>query len=297
MFQHKMPPRSHRPIVVRFMYRGKFKNIEVNPHAGFDALLEQVAAGWNIPVPIELEYIDTSNAETTILSRADDIPHVFALKYKWKVTVPKRASSPSRPGSTSPVLVPSPTRSPQLFSSSSLLSPHSTVNRMPTTLDRSSGADLRRDSVHDGTVPQNRDKWTELIPGDWKCKALVQTHPFFISYRQASESHVAKELYYKMKLALIDEQAVQLGGLHPSESSTDGLHPFLDVQCLSNGEQWGINFMAGLYNSGVIILLCSDAAMERMKHAQTSQDNVLLEVLLQSRHQLSGLTLNPLPTN
>ncbi|KAI9344195.1 hypothetical protein DFJ73DRAFT_500187 [Zopfochytrium polystomum] len=122
-------------------------------------------------------------------------------------------------------------------------------------------------------VSPKRKKWTDLIPQNWQCRTSGQRHPFFISYRQASESIVARELFYQLELALMEERT------HKSQEDpeVDAVHPFLDAMCLSNGQKWGINFMSGLYHSHVIILLCSDMSMERMLKADVQADNVLLE--------------------
>ncbi|KAI9358554.1 hypothetical protein DFJ73DRAFT_906047 [Zopfochytrium polystomum] len=96
-------------------------------------------------------------------------------------------------------------------------------------------------------------------------------------YRQSTESQVARELFWQMDKILNNERAFYLGGIHPQESKYDGLHPFLDAFCLAAGEDWEQNFMSALYHSGVHILLCSEKAMEHMRKADETPDNVLLE--------------------
>ncbi|KAI9329123.1 hypothetical protein DFJ73DRAFT_112403 [Zopfochytrium polystomum] len=129
--------------------------------------------------------------------------------------------------------------------------------------------------AYDLNVPSRKELWTDLIPDNWKCKVNLQKHPIFISYRQACDGAVANELFFGIKLALLEDYISR--GV-TKDSFQDFQHAFLDVKCLSHGQPWGVNFMSGLFHSGVVLLLCSDKAMERMQTADQTPDNVLLEV-------------------
>ncbi|KAJ1554161.1 hypothetical protein HK405_005850 [Cladochytrium tenue] len=78
------------------------------------------------------------------------------------------------------------------------------------------------------------------------------------SYRVSSEQQTAKLLWYELALQ-------------------SGLHPFLDHECLNEGEQWEGGFLTGLSQSGLVVLLCSEAGLSRAKMADKKPDNVILE--------------------
>ncbi|KAI9335419.1 hypothetical protein DFJ73DRAFT_851612 [Zopfochytrium polystomum] len=105
--------------------------------------------------------------------------------------------------------------------------------------------------------------WMDYVSHTWRCKRNIKNHAFFISYRDSTESLLARALAPSLERAV----------LHDGEKS----HVFLDKDCLSLGEEYYTNFISGLFHSDVIILLCSERAMERMKEADIHQDNMLLE--------------------
>ncbi|KAI9321102.1 hypothetical protein DFJ73DRAFT_315264 [Zopfochytrium polystomum] len=97
------------------------------------------------------------------------------------------------------------------------------------------------------------------------------------SYRHGPEDGLAVDLFDKMKDNLRNDRFAPASG---GRTGDGALHPFLDVKCLSYGEDWEVNFVSGLFHSEVIVLLCSDSSMARMKAAHERPDNMLLEVRL-----------------
>jgi len=53
--------------------------------------------------------------------------------------------------------------------------------------------------------------------------------------------------------------------------------PYLDQQCLNDGEDWELGFLYGLQGAAVCLLLISDDGLKRIEKADEYQDNVLLE--------------------
>ncbi|KAJ3213100.1 hypothetical protein HDU67_003383 [Dinochytrium kinnereticum] len=80
---------------------------------------------------------------------------------------------------------------------------------------------------------------------------------FFISYRVASEYHLAREM--RLQFAIRGKKA------------------FLDQEELKDGEDWRKGFVTGLKRSKVIIFLISRGCIERMMRSGEDVDNVLLE--------------------
>ncbi|KAI9352995.1 hypothetical protein DFJ73DRAFT_339424 [Zopfochytrium polystomum] len=96
--------------------------------------------------------------------------------------------------------------------------------------------------------------------GDWAWFD-DRKYDFFISYRVESESFLAKELYFRLKLKEYPEKH----------------DVFLDAEKLTDGEDWRDGFVQGLKSAKVIVLLVSRKAMERLKRSDSFVDNLLLE--------------------
>ncbi|KAJ3193208.1 hypothetical protein HK101_005225 [Irineochytrium annulatum] len=82
-------------------------------------------------------------------------------------------------------------------------------------------------------------------------------YDFFISYRVAADSYLARELRLHLQLA--------------------GARVFLDQEELRDGEDWRMGFVRGLKNSKVVLFLVSPGCLARMHSSDRSTDNVLLE--------------------
>ncbi|KAI8854102.1 hypothetical protein BC829DRAFT_242605 [Chytridium lagenaria] len=93
----------------------------------------------------------------------------------------------------------------------------------------------------------------------WKNKMGKSSYhyDYFISYRVASESALARELQLELELR--------------------GKKAFLDQEELKDGEDWRQGFVTGLKRSRVVILLVSKGCIERMRNSSQEVDNVLLE--------------------
>jgi len=65
----------------------------------------------------------------------------------------------------------------------------------------------------------------------------------------------------------------------PSETRADGspIRPFLDVECLNDGEEWEAGFLNGLESAAQLLLLISEDGIKGIEGAHEHQDNVLLE--------------------
>ncbi|KAJ3072909.1 hypothetical protein HDU98_002663 [Podochytrium sp. JEL0797] len=84
-------------------------------------------------------------------------------------------------------------------------------------------------------------------------------YDYFISYRVSSDAPLAKEMYFRLRLMASNDRV------------------FLDSEKLKDGNDWTEGFSTGLKHSKIVVLIVSDGSLERMKHANESQDNVLLE--------------------
>ncbi|KAI8812784.1 hypothetical protein BJ742DRAFT_552999 [Cladochytrium replicatum] len=123
-------------------------------------------------------------------------------------------------------------------------------------------------------VPRGR-KWMELIRHNWFCMRHKrdETHHIFISYRQAASLYQAHILALELEIQLAT-LSHEIGQEFTDETKP---HVFLDQTCLVPGEDWVNGFLTGLVNTRMMVLLCSNAAIERMKRADNSEDNLLLE--------------------
>lgn len=94
----------------------------------------------------------------------------------------------------------------------------------------------------------------------------------FISYRVSSELQLATTLFYLFK--------------------SEGLHPFLDRECLEDGAPWKEGFLRGLRHSSVVVPLLSSEGLKPFKDASRdfSHDNLLLEFQ-------TALQMNSSPSN
>jgi len=98
----------------------------------------------------------------------------------------------------------------------------------------------------------------------WTCRWHgVQAHDIFINYRVATDADLAEKI------------ALSLNGLKKSDGESFSV--FLDKKCLNVGEDWEVGFLNGLQYSKLIVLLISEAGIQRIQQADTRQDNVLLE--------------------
>jgi len=98
----------------------------------------------------------------------------------------------------------------------------------------------------------------------YKCKKhKKRKHDVFINYRVATDKDLALKLFLSLS----------------SEKRSDGksYQPYLDVQCLNDGEDWEMGFLYGLQGAAVALLLISDDGLKRIEGANEHQDNVLLE--------------------
>jgi len=99
---------------------------------------------------------------------------------------------------------------------------------------------------------------------EWKCKShSLRTHDIFINYRVKSDKDLASKLFYALS----------------AEMKEDGkaFRPFLDVECLNDGEEWEAGFLNGLKSASVILCLVSEDGIKGIENAHQWQDNVLLE--------------------
>ena len=81
----------------------------------------------------------------------------------------------------------------------------------------------------------------------------------FLNYRVAADKDIVEKVYWLLK--------------------AHGFHPFLDSECLKNGEDWKQGFLTGLKSSRVFVAFISHRALEgpRSFDRDHRQDNVLLE--------------------
>ncbi|KAJ3110621.1 NACHT, LRR and PYD domains-containing protein 14 [Phlyctochytrium bullatum] len=98
---------------------------------------------------------------------------------------------------------------------------------------------------------------TRVRKGRNNVGAQEYKYDFFISYRVASDSNLARELNLQLNLL--------------------GYKAFLDQVELKDGEDWRKGFVNGLKRSKVVVLLVSKGCIERMKTSDINIDNVLLE--------------------
>jgi len=98
----------------------------------------------------------------------------------------------------------------------------------------------------------------------WKCKKhKIAKHDVFINYRVRTDKDLAIKLFYALS----------------AETKEDGkaIRPFLDAECLNDGEEWEAGFLNGLEHAAVILLLISEDGIKGIEGAHERQDNVLLE--------------------
>jgi hypothetical protein len=98
----------------------------------------------------------------------------------------------------------------------------------------------------------------------WKCKKhKIAKHDVFINYRVRTDKDLAVKLFYALS----------------AETKEDGkaIRPFLDVECLNDGEEWEAGFLNGLESAAVMLLLISEDGIKGIEGAHERQDNVLLE--------------------
>jgi hypothetical protein len=83
------------------------------------------------------------------------------------------------------------------------------------------------------------------------------------SYRVASEKYQVQALH---------------GSLATHKRNEEPIHIYLDTLCLCDGQDWEIGFMNGLYKSNVIVIMLSEAGLERTLKAHELADNQFVEV-------------------
>jgi len=82
-----------------------------------------------------------------------------------------------------------------------------------------------------------------------------------------------------------------------AETKEDGeaFRPFLDVECLNDGEEWEAGFLNGLQSAAVILCLVSEDGIKGIEGAHQWQDNVLLEYeYALDKHEKDTAALLPL---
>jgi len=108
------------------------------------------------------------------------------------------------------------------------------------------------------------DKKKEEGKKKWKCKKhKINKHDIFINYRVRTDKDLAIKLFYALS----------------AEIKEDGkaYRPFLDAECLNDGEEWETGFLNGLKTAAVILLIISEDGIKGIEGAHNYQDNVLLE--------------------
>jgi hypothetical protein len=68
------------------------------------------------------------------------------------------------------------------------------------------------------------------------------------------------------------------GNLTTFKQGEDPMHVYLDTLCLRDGQDWEIGFTNGLYNSSVIVVVLSEAGLQRTLEAHNKVDNQFVEV-------------------
>ncbi|KAJ1567672.1 hypothetical protein HK405_005175 [Cladochytrium tenue] len=97
--------------------------------------------------------------------------------------------------------------------------------------------------------------------------SVEERYDFFISYRVASDSKLALELYLWLERQMIRDAA---GKVRP-------VRVFLDQRCLKKGQLWRDGFTQGLKNSRCVLMLVSSGALRRMSSSDFEVDSVLIE--------------------
>jgi len=116
----------------------------------------------------------------------------------------------------------------------------------------------------DGDKKKGEGKKGDKPKKKWKCKKhKTAKHDIFINYRVKSDKDLAQKLFYAIS----------------AETKDDGeaFCPFLDVECLNDGEEWEAGFLNGLSSAAVILCLVSEDGIKGIENAHQWQDNVLLE--------------------
>ncbi|KAJ3123096.1 hypothetical protein HK098_002219 [Nowakowskiella sp. JEL0407] len=122
------------------------------------------------------------------------------------------------------------------------------------------------------SVPQDDSKRRQsesvdeagIYSENWKCNEDHDGHDIFISYRVSADKEMAEILKFALeKYALV----------HLKRK----LHVYLDQYCLVGGSDFQNGFLNGIMRSRVILLLCSENALERVERAHVQPDNLLLE--------------------
>ncbi|KAI9334204.1 hypothetical protein DFJ73DRAFT_853247 [Zopfochytrium polystomum] len=239
--------------LVPFKLAAKTKKIKITPSEGFDAVLAQVAKSLALAVAdIELAYEDPADGELYVLCRDEDVVEVFSLGYKWKVVAVQN---------NAPAQISGKVQSPAAGAAAAA---------------PAGASDAGKADEHDPKLLSRKELWADLISPDWTCKTMAQAHPFFISYRQSSDGTIAKETFFEIKLAFLQEYMTKQAVLQ-KDGAAEKQHAFLDAMCLSHAQKWGINLMSGIFHSAVVILMCSDKSMQKMLKADQIADNLLLE--------------------
>ncbi|KAJ1551699.1 hypothetical protein HK096_004108, partial [Nowakowskiella sp. JEL0078] len=99
---------------------------------------------------------------------------------------------------------------------------------------------------------------------NWKCREAADEHDIFISYRVASEENLAQLLKLKLEHYAI-------------KNLKKNVHVYLDKNCLVDGRDFEEGFLNGIMRSRVILLLCSERCLDKVKRAHEVSDNMLLE--------------------
>ncbi|KAI8809135.1 hypothetical protein BJ742DRAFT_251426 [Cladochytrium replicatum] len=97
----------------------------------------------------------------------------------------------------------------------------------------------------------------------WACSNDNIMHDVFISYRQEQQQ---QQIVLTLSRALEQHYGV-----------VSPIHTFVDVKCLRVGEDWSAGFMKGLANSRMVLLMCSEVALEKVLESDKKPDNMFLE--------------------
>ncbi|KAI9204595.1 uncharacterized protein BJ171DRAFT_98373 [Polychytrium aggregatum] len=69
-----------------------------------------------------------------------------------------------------------------------------------------------------------------------------------------------------------------------AQLNKNGYHAYWDKNCLSDGINWESGFINGIVRSKIVVLMCSEKAMERVMTAHVTPDNYFLEWELALEH-------------
>ncbi|KAJ3353021.1 hypothetical protein HDU83_007395 [Entophlyctis luteolus] len=121
------------------------------------------------------------------------------------------------------------------------------------------------------TTPSGTKDATDVF-GEWKCSLGRTVHDYFVSYRVETDKDLAEKLTFALEAHFVGypDMSTSFGTVRP-------VHVFLDKYCLVSGRAWEDGFISGLRYSRIVLLCVSEDALERVKHADSVEDNLFLE--------------------